>query len=182
MCFPDDYFDKKLRRKPKGIKQVLFKRGKWRDGLRADCQLCKAGDRNPNRIDCCARRIISLEPDFIAQKGALHEIISIAGHKCIFYPKFHCELNFIEMYWGAAKKFTRENCDYSWAGLQKTVPLGLDSVNLITIRKFARKAWRYMDIYRKGIGGKLAEYAVKKYKSHRRVPDNILEELNKVEM
>ena len=182
MCFPDDYFDEKLRGKPKGIKQVLFERGKWRDGLRADCQLCKAGDRNPNRINCCARRIISLEPDFIAQKGALHEIISIAGHKCIFYPKFHCELNFIEMYWGAAKKFTRENCDYSWAGLQKTVPLGLDSVNLITIRKFARKAWRYMDIYRKGIGGKLAEYAVKKYKSHRRVPDNILEELNKVEM
>ena len=28
----------------------------------------------------------------------------------------------------------------------------------------------------------LAEYAVKKYKSHRRVPDNILEELNKVKM
>jgi len=30
-----------------------------------------------------------------------------------------------------------------------------------------------MDIYRKGITGKLAEYAVKKYKSHRHVPDNI---------
>jgi hypothetical protein len=39
-----------------------------------------------------------------------------------------------------------------------------------------------MDIYRKGIGGKLAEYAVKKYKSYRRVSDNILEELNKVEI
>jgi len=48
-----------------------------------------------NRVDCCARRIISLEPDFVAQKGALHEIISTAGHKCVFYPKFHCELNFI---------------------------------------------------------------------------------------
>jgi hypothetical protein len=50
--------------------------------------------------------------------------------------------------------------------LQRTVSLGLDSVDLITIRKFARKTWRYME-------GKLAEYAVKKYKSHRRVPDNI---------
>ena len=37
-----------------------------------------------------------------------------------------------------------------------------------------------MDAYRKGISGKLAEYAVKKYKSHRRIPDTILEELNKM--
>jgi len=37
-----------------------------------------------------------------------------------------------------------------------------------------------MDVYHKGIGEKLAEYAVKKYKSHRHVSDNILEELNKI--
>ena len=30
-----------------------------------------------------------------------------------------------------------------------------------------------MDIYRKGITGKMAEFAVKKYKLHRRVSDNI---------
>uniref|UniRef100_U9U851 Uncharacterized protein n=1 Tax=Rhizophagus irregularis (strain DAOM 181602 / DAOM 197198 / MUCL 43194) TaxID=747089 RepID=U9U851_RHIID len=145
MCFLNDYFDEKLCRKPKGMKQILLERGKWKEGLRANCQLCKNGDKDPNRVDCCARRIISLEPDFVAQKGALHEIISTAG-------------------------------------LQKTVPLGLDSVNLTTIRKFARKTWHYMDIYRKEIEGKLAEYAVKKYKSHRHVLDNILEELNKVEI
>ena len=53
------------------------------------------------------------------------------------------------MYWGAAKKYARDKCDYSWAGLQKTVPEALDSVSLITIKKFARKSWRYMDIYHK---------------------------------
>ncbi|PKC04462.1 hypothetical protein RhiirA5_379360 [Rhizophagus irregularis] len=103
MCFLNDYFDEKLRGKPKGMKQILLERGKWKEGLRANCQLCKNGDKDPNRVDCCARQIISLEPDFVAQKGALHEIISTAGHKYVFYPKFHCKLNYIEMYWGATK-------------------------------------------------------------------------------
>ncbi len=35
-----------------------------------------------------------------------------------------------------------------------------------------------MDVYRKRITGKLAEFTVKKYKSHRRVPDNIYNELD----
>ena len=35
-----------------------------------------------------------------------------------------------------------------------------------------------MDIYRKGITGKMTEYAVKKYKSYCHVPDTIYNELN----
>ena len=34
-----------------------------------------------------------------------------------------------------------------------------------------------MNIYRKGISGKLAEFAVKKYKSYRHVPNNIYNEI-----
>ena len=34
-----------------------------------------------------------------------------------------------------------------------------------------------VDIYRKGITGKMAEFAVKKYKSHRRVSDSIYNEI-----
>ena len=122
---------------------------------------------------------MSLQSDFLAQKSALVETIENAGHICIFFPKFHCELNFIECYWEAAKWYTRNNCDYTWSGLQKIVSHALDYVDLITIRRFARKTWQYMDLYRHGITGKLAEYAVKKYKSHRKIPENILEELNK---
>ena len=161
----------------KGMEVVLRERGLWRDGLIGDCKLCKLKIDDITRTDCCMRRILSLQEDFISQKSLLQEEIEKRGHKCIFYPKYHCELNFIEMYWGAAKRYTRDKCDYSWASLQKTVPEALDSVPLITIRKFARKSWRYIDIYNKGVTGKLAEFAAKKYKSHRHVPDEVYNEI-----
>jgi len=44
---------------------------------------------------CCL-----IEPDFLEQKEWLTEEIEMLGHKIIFYPKYHCELNFIENIWG----------------------------------------------------------------------------------
>jgi len=133
MVFPSTHPDEKLRNKPKGIKQVLIERGKWSSqGLILECKECKENIKDDSRKSCCACCVLSLEPDFLAQKGAIEELIENAGHKCIFFPKFHCELNFIERYWGAAKRYLRENCDYSWEGLKKTVPESLESVPLIT--------------------------------------------------
>ena len=37
------------------------------------------------------------------------------------------------------------------------------SISLETIRCYARKTWRFMDVYRKGLTGIEALYAVKKY-------------------
>uniref|UniRef100_U9UU72 Uncharacterized protein n=1 Tax=Rhizophagus irregularis (strain DAOM 181602 / DAOM 197198 / MUCL 43194) TaxID=747089 RepID=U9UU72_RHIID len=55
----------------------------------------------------------------------------------------------------------------------KQVPEVLISVPVTTIHKFACKSWRYMDAYNKGLEGRTAEWAVSKYKSHHRLPDNI---------
>ena len=69
-----------------------------------DCKLCKAEkavfpkvEADPDRRDCCARRSVQYEPDFMEQKSRLHEVVTAAGHVCLFLPKFHPELNFIEM-------------------------------------------------------------------------------------
>jgi hypothetical protein len=113
----------KYSNQPKGIKQILIEKGLWHNGLRLECKLCKGKNKqiDSTRINCYARKIMSLQPDFLVQKSELKTVIEEVGHKCIFYPKFHCELNFIEMYWGAAKRYTREHCDYTWNGLQKTI-------------------------------------------------------------
>ena len=44
---------------------------------------------------------------------------------CLFLPKFHCELNWIERYWGAANKYARNHCSYTLAGLRAIIPLAL---------------------------------------------------------
>jgi hypothetical protein len=64
----------------------------------------------------------------------------------------------------------------SWA-LKEVVPRALASVELLTIRKFARRAQRYMDAYRKGLSQAQAEFAVRKYHSHRRIPNAVMLDL-----
>jgi hypothetical protein len=71
----------------------------------------EAGDLT-RRKTCCMHRVLSLQPDFVTEKPLLQVIIEKAGHKCLFLPKFHCELNSIEMVWGQAKRcecYSRSN-------------------------------------------------------------------------
>ncbi|KIJ49123.1 hypothetical protein M422DRAFT_161769, partial [Sphaerobolus stellatus SS14] len=56
-----------------------------------------------SKASCCCWQVLYNQPDFVGQKSALIEFIEAHGHLVIFYPKLHCELNFIEQCWGAAK-------------------------------------------------------------------------------
>ena len=57
----------------------------------------------PENNWCCMYRVISLQEDFANEKPLLQHYLEGRGHVCMFLPKFHCELNPIEMVWGYAK-------------------------------------------------------------------------------
>ncbi len=109
-------------------------------------------------------------------------LIEEHGHLCIFLPKFHCELNFIEFFWGAVKRYLRENCDYTFNTLKANMPLALQSIP-VTIRKWEHRMIRWMEAYRGGLNAKDAQFQVRefssrKYKSHRRIPDTLAQAMD----
>jgi hypothetical protein len=49
------------------------------------------------QTDCCLARILSLHDDYRSEKSGLEKLFEKRGHEVVFIPKFHCELNPIEM-------------------------------------------------------------------------------------
>jgi hypothetical protein len=143
--------------KQKGLKRIAQERGMYEHGMTKAMLL----------------EVLKLQPDFKNQMPWLKEIVHKSGHAFIYFPKYHCEFNWIERYWGNAKVYTRRNCDYTFDGLCRIVPEALDRIPLTMMRKFARKSYRYMDAYREKEGiwlsPAMAEWNVKKFKSHRRI-------------
>jgi len=120
----------------KGMETILKERGLWKQGLVGDCKLCSeelkrgfVGVIDVSRNACCMRRIISLQPDFKEQKSQLEELIVSRGHVCLFFPKFHCELNFIELFWAQVKYLIREKCEYNLASLLTAIPETMDALS-----------------------------------------------------
>lgn len=95
---------------------------------------------------------------------------------CLFLPKFHPELNPIEMYWGWVKRYYRERTNGNFKTARKVLEEALAACPLTVIWRFFLRTFRYGSVYRQGATGLLAEFAVKKYTSHRGVTQKDLSE------
>jgi transposase len=110
MSYPADHA--KYPNQPKGITAVLIERNLYQAWLRGKCEKkC-----NQDVVACCNKHIMKLQPDFLKQKSLVQETMEGLGHLCLFLPKFHCKLNFIEFFWGAVKRYLHKNCDYTSLG------------------------------------------------------------------
>ena len=101
---------------------------------RALIRACANEQAHSEDNQCCCQRMLATQSDFVAECSALQHAVetrvTIAGvtcnrHLCLFLPKFHCELNWIERMWGASKAYCRSHCMYTLQGLRDTVPLSL---------------------------------------------------------
>ncbi|GBB94370.1 hypothetical protein RclHR1_23400001 [Rhizophagus clarus] len=110
MVFPANYPNENLREKPKGMRVILQERGLWGSGLKGFCGNKEVSIENPR---CCVYHVLAAQEDFLNQKLILQEVIEGLEHKVIFYLKFHCELNYIKMYWRASKRYTWQHCNYT---------------------------------------------------------------------
>jgi hypothetical protein len=77
----------------KGLKQALEKCSFDITGISAKCSpVCPIENDN-----CCIACLLSKQDNFCLQESLLEQKIKARGHQYIFLPKFHCELNLIEM-------------------------------------------------------------------------------------
>ena len=100
----------------------------------------------------------------------LQTVVEGRGHHQLFLPKFHCELNFIEMIWGYTKAVLRKKCKYSFEDLKTSLPLELNSIPVAFVRRASRHCYRFLSGYRRGFHGPILDYIMKKYKSRRSIP------------
>jgi len=144
--------------KPKGLKQILWERGLYVDGMLthqtdtvAMRKLMDGGEGLPEHLDM--KRVLARQPDFLAEKCALQQMIEDRGHIFLKSPACHPEIAGygIEYCWGYSSTIFRKINDCTAANLEKNVGIALSNENLTLERvwKYSRRTRDYMRMYYK---------------------------------
>ena len=71
----------------------------WSCDLPASERLCDTEPQLLGGWGCYATAVLSAQEGFRGARSRLQEIVKDVAQIVIFYPKFHCELNWIGYYW-----------------------------------------------------------------------------------
>lgn len=90
----------------KGIKQVLWERGLWKEGMTKD-----GGHEHDKELSMIY--VLGNQKDFADVVPSLKLLVE-GRHRgvCLMLPKYHCELNPIELVWGRTKHWLRKVCTH----------------------------------------------------------------------
>jgi len=120
----------KFVRQRSAIKKILVDAGK----LPAQCKDFKCP---PDADRCCCRRLLYNQPDFANVKSILQEHCERQGFLVQILPKYHCELNPLEMVWGRSKfHYQLSPPSTKEEDLHRNVVKALDTVTLTKMRRY----------------------------------------------
>ena len=107
----------------------------------------------------------------------LSEVVELSGGSILYYPKFHCEFNWMERGWADAKCELRKLCDFTFPSLKTNFPLAVDRVTPDAVNTYFMHAVRYMHCYHGADGRMLTPamiaFAMHKYRGHRCIPPTV---------
>lgn len=160
--------------------QYKAKRGSPRY-VTGHCKSCKSDSerlRTPFGAEgiCCLTRLLQLQPDFAGEKPALQEIAEAAGHQVLFLPKYHPELNWIELFWAKLKSNLSDVAvDIRFSEFHKLVGQKMDKIgkDIGLCRRMWANCIEKMELYRLGVttntilNQKLMKHSSVRFKSHR---------------
>ncbi|KAF9507821.1 hypothetical protein BS47DRAFT_1373802 [Hydnum rufescens UP504] len=127
---------------------------------------------------CCCQNILFCSDDFINIPCLLMTHCQARGFNVLFLPNFHCELNFIEQVWGYAKREYREAPPSSRIeDVEKNSKAALDMVSILSMQWFSNWSLQYMDGYQRGLDGREAAWATRKYHGHCQMPADATQEM-----
>jgi hypothetical protein len=163
--------------KPKGIKQILWERGLWVDGM------TRHGPKGTDTSVASAEAALSKCPDFLAQRPAMDEFLTSKGQNLLMTPKCHPELagDGVEFDWGISKKYQRKHntcrpknlhglCKESFQHVNRDGPNGEAHYY---VKRMARQSRRYLAAYE---SGKVSHPDVLKFMSTHKCHRNILDQ------
>ena len=115
------------------------------------------------------RWMLARETDFLEQDNVLTELVKKRGQLIMFLPKFHCELNWAELFWSMLKSCVRRHVDGTWGAMTASVWLafGEENIPLTLVRAFARKCRELVGMCDYGLDGPFAQCYQKLLNAHR---------------
>ncbi len=79
------------------------------------------------------------------------------------------------MVWGWLQSHHRRNCTYNFKDLEEGLPKTMmELMPMSFVRKAFTHCLHIMSGYRLGLSGPLLDFTMKKYTSHRRIPDGVI--------
>ena len=121
------------------------------------------------------KKLLSSHTGFAASKEWLQEIADSHEVLINYFPKFHCELNFIEMVWCFTKCHIRRDCTFSFHDLKVKLPMLQTRIHVyFSPNKVYQHCIRRVSYYRIGLTGSVQDFEVKRFSRHRSIsPDDL---------